>query len=294
MKRIFFGGNGLRAGWRFAAFFALLFVSLYLLSDAFDPLAAALHVSERTITAKLVLLNDGALYLPGVLIATGVAAFLERRRIDSYGLPLSQAFGIRYVQGVVLGVLAAMAIAVAMIALGGMVIHGVALHGRNVLVQPLFYALAMIVVGVTEEYLFRGYMLQTLARGIGFWPAAVLTSLLFVLAHVGKTGENVVDYASLFCFGLVACFTVARTGSLWMAAGLHSAFDFMQLFVIGTPNGSMIPQGRLLDASFPGPAWINGGPLGTEASYFTIPALLLIALLVTKITPQRVPPAESP
>ena len=68
-----------------------------------------------------------------------------------------------------------------------------------------------------------------------------------------------------------------RTGSLWFAAGFHFAFDFMQFFVIGTRNGSETPQGTLLNVSFPGPAWVNGGPLGTEASYFIFP--LTVALL---------------
>jgi hypothetical protein len=45
----------------------------------------------------------------------------------------------------------------------------------------------------------------------------------------------------------------------------------MQLFVIGTQNGGQFPQGRLLDATFNGPAWLNGGPLGTEASWLAWP-----------------------
>ncbi len=48
----------------------------------------------------------------------------------------------------------------------------------------------------------------------------------------------------------------------------------MQIFVIGTPNGGLFPEGVLLNGSFPGPAWVNGGPLGTEASFFMFPAML--------------------
>ena len=45
----------------------------------------------------------------------------------------------------------------------------------------------------------------------------------------------------------------------------------MQLFVIGTPNGGHFPDGRLRDASFNGPAWLTGDPLGTEASWLAYP-----------------------
>jgi hypothetical protein len=49
-------------------------------------------------------------------------------------------------------------------------------------------------------------------------------------------------------------------------------------FVIGTRNGGNTPVGTLFHASFPGPAWINGGPLGTEASWFMLPAMVALFL----------------
>jgi CAAX protease family protein len=73
---------------------------------------------------------------------------------------------------------------------------------------------------------------------------------------------------------VLLCISVRITGSLWWAVGWHAAFDFGQLFIIGTPNGGRIPQGRLFDVTFQGPAWITGGELGTEASYFMIPATI--------------------
>jgi hypothetical protein len=51
----------------------------------------------------------------------------------------------------------------------------------------------------------------------------------------------------------------------------HAAFDFGQLFIIGTPNGGRVSADRLFDVTFPGPAWVTGGELGTEASLFMIP-----------------------
>jgi hypothetical protein len=70
--------------------------------------------------------------------------------------------------------------------------------------------------------------------------------------------------------------SVRRTGTLWFAIGFHVAFDFMQLFVIGTRNGSLTPVGSLFVSHFPGPSWINGGALGTEASALVYPVTLLM------------------
>jgi membrane protease YdiL (CAAX protease family) len=139
-----------------------------------------------------------------------------------------------------------------MIAMHGFVIHGFALSGSQWIIQPLLYALAMLFVGITEEYLFRGYMLQSLARGIGFWPAAVITTLLFGALHTTKNDENFIDIFNVMALGLLTCLMLRRTGSLWMAAGFHAAFDFMQFFVIGTSNGGQLPEGDPIECHIPG------------------------------------------
>jgi uncharacterized protein len=88
-------------------------------------------------------------------------------------------------------------------------------------------------------------------------------------------GENIWDVISLMSLSLFTCYSVLRTGTLWFAAGFHAAFDYMQFFVIGTPNGEQVPEGRLLDVTFQGAAWLTGGVLGTEASWLMYPAIAL-------------------
>ena len=156
---------------------------------------------------------------------------------------------------------------------GGLLVHGVALHGAQLITSPVLWLIAMLLVGVMEEYLFRGYALQSLWRGAGFWSAALITTALFAGDHLEKPHENAIDIGMIFALAIVLCISVRVTGSLWWAVGWHAAFDFGQFFVIGTPNGGRVPQGRLFDVTFPGPAWITGGELGTEASYFMIPAV---------------------
>ena len=65
--------------------------------------------------------------------------------------------------------------------------------------------------------------------------------------------------------------------------------DFGQFFIIGTPNAGRLPEGRLFDVTFPGPAWTTGGELGTEASYFMIPAALGTFLYIIWFLRRRPP-----
>jgi membrane protease YdiL (CAAX protease family) len=167
-------------------------------------------------------------------------------------------------------------VAAGMYLLGGMQVHGFAISGQALIVSALGWLGANIIVGVAEESMYRGYFLQTLWRSIGFWPASIVIALLFTADHYFyKPGENIWDVISLMSLSLFTCYSVLRTGTLWFAAGFHAAFDYMQFFAIGTPNGEQIPEGRLLDVTFHWPAWLTGGVLGTEASWLMYPAIAL-------------------
>lgn len=284
---IFVGPSGLRAGWRLAAFVALFMALSFGSRVLLVPLERATSAWNvpGAIPPQLMAISEGVLLII-VLVTTAILAYFEKRPVWSYGFQNRGDAGRRYVEGVVLGVLAFGIVGVLMYAFGGFKIDGFNLHGNDWLVYPLLWLGVMVMVGFTEEMLFRGYGIYALTRGIGFWPAAVIMTLLFGLAHLGKNGENAVDIVSIMCFGMFLCFTLWRTGSLWLAAGFHFAVDYMQFFIIGTRNGSAVPLGHLLKSSFPGPAWINGGQLGTEASYFVFPVLALLFLAVHVLHPK--------
>jgi hypothetical protein len=273
-KSIFIGPDGLRHGWRFLIFVATIFLVVQFLEQpAITFLEAKLRVDRSALSAPSIIVGHG-FDLIVVLIVTGVFALCERRRIDSYGLPVNEAFGGLFWNGVVAALVVVAFVAAAMLVTGGMRIHGIALRGTDLISSPLLWLIAMLFVGLTEEYFFRGYALQSLWRGTGFWPAALITTAIFAGDHLEKPHENAIDIGMIFALGLIICISVRVTGSLWWAVGWHTAFDFGQLFIIGTRNGGSVPQGRLFDVTFPGPACITGGELGTEASYFMIPAVL--------------------
>lgn len=276
---IFKGSNGVRAGWRFLVF-AVLFVALgYLLNVPMTWITNAPVFPKGwfdILGPGQLIYGEIGILIP-VLLATYVMARFERRSVLSYGFTLQTRARGLYVEGALAGLVMTGLVAALMMAFGGMQIHALGLSGTGWLIYPLGWLAGMLLVGFAEEAMFRGYALVALTRGMGFWPSAVLLSLLFGAAHLGKTGENAVDIGSIIFIGFTICVSLWRTGSLWFAAGFHFAFDFMQFFVIGTRNGSQTPQGTLFNVSFPGPAWINGGPLGTEASYFIFP--LTVALL---------------
>jgi membrane protease YdiL (CAAX protease family) len=294
-KGIVTGPSGLRAGWRIAIYiliagplsFGLPWLVLrtgYVPSKGFDPVDF--------------LVSDCLDFL-ALIVASTVMALIERRRIREYGLSLSPGFLKRYFEGLLWGAGSVLAVAAGMAAFGGLSISGLARHGMTLVFSALLWAVTMTVLGLFEEYFFRGYLQHALGSGIGFWPAAVAISLFFGLLHYfTKPRETLVDATTITFIGLFLCLTLARTGDLWLAVGYHAAFDYVALVVLASPNTGM-PQGEravghLLTTSFSGPAWLTGGDCGLEASLLMFPVLALSFFLFARrfpsptATPSRV------
>lgn len=276
VAKLFLGDDGkLRHLWRAVIFIVLYqFVVSRLVFMVVAPLAKAWSVPDDLSPASIAF-GEAANLVVG-LICTLPFMVLEGKGLGAYGLPLRRAFGARSWEGFAVGIAMAGAVAGAMILLGGMQVHGLALAGEAMALSALAWLGANVLVGLAEELWFRAYFLQALWKSIGFWPAAAVIAAYFAALHYFfKDGENVWDVITLVSISVLLCYSVKRTGSLWFAVGFHIAFDFMQFFVIGTPNGNQIPAGRLLDVTFDGPAWLTGGVLGTEASVVMYPMIAL-------------------
>ena len=270
----------MRAGWKFLLFALGIELGALIVEEPLaQVLARYFAINLRELSAPALLIREFVFCL-SVFLVTGIAALAERRRIDSYGLPIEQAFGKFFWKGMLAGLLVVLFVAGAMILSGAMVLHGLALHGSDLAMFTLLWFVANILIGLSEEYTFRGYGLQSLWRGAGFWPATLITTAIFAGDHLEKPGENAIDLGMIFFLGLILCLSVRKTGSLWWAVGWHTGFDFGQLFLIGTRNGGQTPVGRLFNVTFPGPAWLNGGELGTEASIFMVPAAIATLIYV--------------
>lgn len=153
--------------------------------------------------------------------------------------------------------------------------------GFALLRYGLFYAVLFLVVGLTEESLFRGYALVELSRAISFWPAAILLSVLFGLPHWLKGGgESVIGGIQAGLLGLVLAYSFCRTGSLWFAIGAHAGWDYGETFIFGVPNSALKFEGSALHPTIHGPDWLTGGAAGPEGSVLSIFPLAALAFVV--------------
>jgi len=281
LKAAFIGPGGVRALWRIALFAAFWYLSERLLF----PVVARFYTFSPGGFAPLdILVVDtvDALYLLAVSV---LLVRLERHRTSWFGLGLGRGTlrlfgaGCLYAFGMLTLLLAICW------ACGYVRVTGLGEHGTQLWKYGALWLAAMLAVGLSEELQYRGYALASLTRGLGFWPAALLTSLVFVWDHMSKPMETVPDLLNIGLLGLLVCYSVRLTGSLWFAIGFHAAFDFLALGFYGSPNtgnaGMPLPH-HLLATEIAGPAWLTGGPQGLEASLLMPPLILGTAWLLRR------------
>jgi membrane protease YdiL (CAAX protease family) len=290
LMKVFIGPNGIRAGWRLLIF-VLIFAAI---ANALNfgirriPAVRAVLKTDRgaTLSPTTALLGEGLLVVT-LLASTFFMTLIEKRKFSDYGLPARGAFGKQFWLGVPFG-FAMLSILLAGIGAGhGLSLGGLAITGPAAIEYGLVWGVAFVLVGIFEEFSFRGYLQATLGSGIGFWWAAIVLSCIFGAIHLGNSGEGKFGALMAGTFGLVAAFSVLRTGSLWFAIGMHASWDWGETYFYGTPDSGLVARGHLLNSTLHGPAWLTGGTVGPEGSYLVLLVLLLGAAGIHLLFPAR-------
>jgi membrane protease YdiL (CAAX protease family) len=322
LRKVFLGPFGLRAGWSlliYVALFACVQVTVRTIQHrikAHNATSAASTAAAQPAPAKPAagepqavkpfLIGEG-LGFAVLLFLSWLMAVIERRSIGVFGLG-GPHFLHRFWHGAFWG-LAALSMLVALLYGFHLLTFDKLLdHGPAIFEWGALQLLGFLLVGLLEEYLFRGYLQFTLtrafvwlgeliskshARSIAFWIASFLTSAFFLFAHVHNPGEDKYGLISVFLAGVIFVVALWRTGSLWWAIGFHTAWDWAQSFLYGVPDSGQLVQGRLFATHPSGNVLLSGGTVGPEGSVLLVPvmALVIVVLLYTHPSPQ--PPLET-
>lgn len=290
IENIFMGPKGIRAGWRLLLFIFLMFACLKAEGFALKHVPgvdAWFKAQDPNVFTPPVAIFSESILLFGLVVATAVMALIEKRTYADYYLPLNQFLGKRFWQGVPYG-FAMLSLALGLIAaLHGFSLGGLALSGTDALKFGGLYGIAFLMVGLFEEFSFRGYMQATLGSGIGFWPAAIVLSILFGAIHLSNGGEAWFGAAMAGSFGMLAAFALQRTGNLWFPIGMHAAWDWSETFFYSVPDSGFLAKGHLFNSTFHGPTWLTGGKVGPEGSVFAFLVLIVGGLGIHFIFPKK-------
>jgi len=280
INTIFFGPQGLRAGWRLLLYIIMWRTLRTLLGIALETIDP--HVRIKLWLDLITEVGSfGTVALPPL-----VMGWVERHPFGDYGLPRRGAFGRSFWAGMGWGIVAITALVLSISGVGDFSLGGLALHGERILRFAAFWGAFFIAVGLFEEFLLRGYTQFTLTQGIGFWPAAVLLSTIFAALHYRNPGETWIGLAAVAVIGLFFCLTLRRTGNLWFAVGFHASWDWGESYLYSVPDSGGMVTGHLLRSSFHGSPWITGGSVGPEGSVLAFVVIGLTWLVFDRVYPE--------
>ena len=289
-KQVFYNDRGLRAGWRLLIYLCVL---AFLLFAVATPVMYVVQKRiPRGVLSPIQSIGEVLSFLL-FLLAAFIMARIERRNIGEYGLPLQHTPVLRrFFTGYFFWGFLPLSVCLFVLHIFHAYDFGhLALHGVDMFVWGAEWAGIFVLVGLSEEYLLRGYALYTLSDGIGFWPAAIVLAVLFGLGHSVNPGETRVGLIATVVFALFATITLRYTGNLWLAVGAHAGWDWGQSFFYGVSDSGLKAQGHLLEPTFSGPDWLSGGTVGPEGSVVTLILWALMTILFVMLYRRRRKPA---
>lgn len=233
LKWLLFGPHGVRAGWSAVLFLVLMLLATFIAGAGASLLLKTQHASPGHFAAVSAIFGDG-LTVIGLAAALFAVSRIERRQIGSYYLGGRQT-ALKFLGGATGGFLA-LSVLVFTLYFGGFLHFSPATLGlAEILRFGLLWAIAFLLVGLSEEGMFRTYLLYTLARGMNFWWSAGCVGALCLFALLNTKGNGSAGVYMMAALGVAPCFRLHQTRSpasgFWQAAWFTStAFGYVHTF----------------------------------------------------------------
>jgi membrane protease YdiL (CAAX protease family) len=154
----------------------------------------------------------------------------------------------------------------------------------SVVVPALMTAL---MAGVTEELLIRAVAFRILEGWLGSWLALGISAALFGLMHLPNPQATIVSSAAIALEAgvmLAAAYMVTRR--VWLAIGIHAAWNFAQSGIFGVAASGVESTGYL-KGDLHGATLLSGGAFGPEASIVAVVVCLAAGLVMLRVAHDR-------
>ena len=137
----------------------------------------------------------------------------------------------------------------------------------------------LILVAVSEELMFRGYILHNLMQSTNKYAALIISALIFALAHGANPNFSWLAFINIFLAGIFLGINYIYTQNLWYALMLHFTWNFFQGTVLGYEvSGTNLPGIFQMDLT--GNDLITGGKFGFEGSIVASAVMIIFTILL--------------
>lgn len=224
----------------------------------------------------------------GTLISLIYCRFSEARHISSMGVRKNKIF-THYFQGILVGLTMMTAIVLISLLFG---INSISLCANINFSLIGLYFLGFLVQGMSEEFIFRGFLMNTLGGKHHTLTAIGVSAAAFSLAHLTNPGFNLLTFVNLAMFGGFASLYMICFDDIWGVCAIHSIWNFTQgslygISVSGTGNTeSVFRTAAKTDSTI-----LSGGDFGIEGSIVTtfvlVVGIAVMLLILNKKIKQK-------
>ena len=149
--------------------------------------------------------------------------------------------------------------------------------------QSLIFVLAIIpfwiLQGGTEELVTRGWLFPAVSAKSNIFIGILISSALFGALHLFNPGVTVLPIVNIILDGIFACFLMLKYDNMWVLAGMHGAWNFVQGNVYGIQVSGQGANASVFNyTSQTSIDWLSGGAFGAEGSIFA--SIVLIGCIV--------------
>ena len=170
------------------------------------------------------------------------------------------------------------------LAIGWISVTGLALEGAasDTWLRAIWLALLFnLTISVGEEVLFHGLLMQGTIEAWDEWGALFISSIIFGgyrIIDIGVNATNWLQFIPLLALpGMIFGWAYLRTGNLWLATGLHFAWNLFRddIFNLTGSNSGETLFGLVTNVT--GPKWFVGSSYGIEVGAASVLSLIIVS-----------------
>lgn len=208
-------------------------------------------------------------------------AIFEKKNKWSMGLQQSDAVK-SMVQGLAVGMLLISLSFLAIWILNGLHINTIQYDSETLRGVVISFGL-FILVALSEEILFRGYVQGLLRNHYGANVAIIHSSILFALLHMMNPGILSTPFTliNIFLIGIFFAVTREMTGGIWLPIGFHLTWNFFQGNIFGFAVSGTDSK-TIISITSQGNSFISGGEFGAEGSILATMIILIACIIVIR------------
>ena len=131
--------------------------------------------------------------------------------------------------------------------------------------DQIFYFFLFTIVSLNEEIAIRGYILHNLSSSFNKYIALIISSLVFMIMHLGNPNIGILPLVNLFLAGIFLGIYTIHKNNLWFPIGAHLTWNYLQGPIFGFEvSGNKINS--LFEQKPNGHELLTGGNFGFEGS----------------------------